>query len=195
MSRKLRQVPVRLDSRGTTQLSPADLAAILRAADSLIMSAGRTLLSKILKGSRDHKIMELKLDACPAFGYFSQLDHVAILARIDWVILNGYLTIEYNGRLPLLSYTPQGWEIERDTYSTELLKRLKELGLGKCSPDDLTFLKDKNRSLILLLLDKIADSKDPAYIHVLELWKQIEYKKVRERIQQVILVLQGTDSK
>jgi len=171
------------------------LAAILRAADSLIMSAGRTLLSKILKGSRDRRIIELKLDACPAFGYFSQLDYAAILARIDWVILNGYLTIEYDGRLPLLSYTPKGWEIERDIYSTELLKHLKELSLGKCTPGDLVFLKDKNRSLILLLLDKIADSKDPAYIHVLELWKQIEYKKVQARIQQVILALQGTDSK
>lgn len=100
MSRKVRQVPIRLDSRGTTQLSPADLAAILRASDPLIMSAARTLLSKILKGSRDRKIIDLKLDACPAFGHFGHLDHLEILARIDWAILNGYLTLEYSGRLP-----------------------------------------------------------------------------------------------
>ncbi len=192
MTRKVRQIPVKLDSRGIAQLSPADLAAILRAADELIMSGGRTLLSKILKGSRDRKIMELKLDACPAFGYFGYLDYVEILARIDWAILNEYLTLEYSGRLPLLSFTPQGWEIEKDTYSTELLKVLKGLALGKCIPDDLTFLKDKNRSLILLLLDKITQSKDPAYIHALEQWKLIDYKKVRERIQQVIQILKET---
>jgi superfamily II DNA helicase RecQ len=186
MSRNLRQVPVRLDFKGVTHLSPTDLAAILRAADPLIMSGGRTLLSKILKGSHDRKIIELKLDACPTFGYYKQLDHIDILARIDWAILNGYLTLEYSGRLPLLSYTPQGWEIEKDTYSTELLQTLKDMAVHKCRSEDCSFLKDKNRSLILLLLDKIAYSKDPTYIYVLKLWEQIEYKRVRQRIQQVI---------
>ena len=58
MSRKLRQVPVKLDSKGIAHLPAADLAAIMRAADPLIMSGGRTLLSKILKGSHDRKIIE-----------------------------------------------------------------------------------------------------------------------------------------
>ena len=191
MSRKQRQVPVRLDSKGVTHLSPEDLAAILRAADPLIMSGGRTLLSKILKGSQDRKIISLKLDACPAFGYFKQLEHTEILARIDWAILNRFLTLEYSGRLPLLAYTTQGWEIEKDTYSTELLETLKDMAVRKCASGDCVFLKDKNRSLILLLLDKIAYSKDPIYIHVLKLWEQIEYKKVRHRIQQIIQAIDG----
>lgn len=192
MSRKVVQVPVILDSKGIAQLSPEDLAAILRAADELIMSGGRTLLSKILKGSHDKKIIELKLDACPAFGRFHHLDRVEILARIDWAILNGYLTLEYSWRLPLLSFTPKGWEIEKDTYSTELLKVLKDLAIGKCTPEDCSFLKGKNRSLITILLDKIAYSKDTAYIHVLEQWEKVDYKKVRERIQKVIQILNET---
>ena len=191
MSRKQQQVPVRLDSKGVTHLSPEDLAAILRAADPLIMSGGRTLLSKILKGSHDRKIIGLKLDACPAFGYFKQLEHTEILARIDWAILNRFLTLEYSGRLPLLAYTTQGWEIEKDTYSTELLETLRDMAVRKCASGDCVFLKDKNRSLILLLLDKIAYSKDPIYIHVLKLWEQIEYKKVRHRIQQIIQAIDG----
>jgi superfamily II DNA helicase RecQ len=194
MSRKLRQVPVKLDSKGIAHLPAADLAAIMRAADPLIMSGGRTLLSKILKGSHDRKIIELKLDTCPAYGYFKQLDHIEILARIDWAILNGYLTLEYSRRLPLLLYTPQGWEIGKDTYSTELLKTLKDMAVRKCNSKDCSFLKDKNRSLILLLLDKIAYSKDPTYIYILKQWEQIEYKKVRERIQQVIQAIEGKDS-
>jgi superfamily II DNA helicase RecQ len=192
MSKKGRQVPVRLDAQGITYLSPADLAAILRAADPLIMSGGRTLLSKILKGSHERKIADLKLDACPTFGYFKQLDRIEILARIDWAILNGYITLEYSGRLPLLSYTPKGWEIEKDIYSTELLKTLKDMAVRKCNSEDFSFLKNKNRSLILLLLDKIEYSKDPTYIHVLELWQQIEYKKLRQRIQQVIETMERT---
>jgi hypothetical protein len=109
-----------------------------------------------------------------------------ILARIDWAIVNRYLAIEYSGRLPLLSYTPRGWEIEKDTYSSELLMILKAIADRKSNAEDVSFLKDKNRSLIFLLLDKIASSKDPTYIYVLRQWERIEFKKVRQRIQQVI---------
>lgn len=186
MSKKLQKVPVKLDSKGVADLSPEDLAAILRAADPLIMSGGRTLLSKILRGSHDRKIMELKLDACPAFGYFKQLAHTEILARIDWAILNRFLTLEYSGKLPLLSYTAMGWEIEKETYSKELLETLRAMADQKCSSKDCQFLKGKDRSLILLLLAKIANSRDPSYIHVLKVWEQIEYTKVRNRIQQTI---------
>ena len=149
MARKVRHIPVTLDARGTTQLSQADLVAILRGADPLIMSGGRSLLSKILKGSSARKIIDLKLDTCPSFGYFRHLTAIEILARIDWAILNGYLALEYSGSLPLLTYTPRGWEIEKDTYSDELLETLKYLASRKCTPKDLAFLKDKNRSLPL----------------------------------------------
>ena len=192
MSRKVRQVPVTLNSKGITHLPADDLQAILRAADHLIMSGGRTLLSRILKGSHERKILDLNLDTCPAFGYFKHLDYTEILARIDWVIQNGYVTIEYSGRLPLLVYTPAGWEIEKEIYSKELLKTLKEMSIRKCTSEDCLFLKGKNRSLILLLLEKLKESMDPSYIHVLRRWEQIEYKKVRQQIQLVIRALEQT---
>ena len=40
MTRKVLKVPVRLDAKGTSQVSHQDLVAILRAADPLIMSGG-----------------------------------------------------------------------------------------------------------------------------------------------------------
>jgi hypothetical protein len=191
MARKIPRVPVKLDAKGIRQLSQGDLVAILRAADPLIMSGGRTMLSKILKGSGERKVVDLKLNTCPAFGYFRNLNSKEIFARIDWTILNGYLALEYSGRLPLLTYTPQGWDIEKDTYSDELLMTIKDLASRKCEPDDLTFLKDKNRSLIWRLLEKIATSQDSSLVPALELWKEIDYKKVRERIHEVIRVLHG----
>ena len=45
-------------------------------------------------------------------------------ARVDWMILNDYLDIEYDYRLPLLVYTPRGWEIEKETYAEELFQQL-----------------------------------------------------------------------
>jgi len=176
---------VRINAKGVAELPHADLVAILRAADSLIMSGGRRLLSRILKGSREQKVLELKLDSCPSYGYFRHMSVDDILKRIDWVIQKGYMAIEYSGRLPLLVFTPSGWEIEQDTYSTELLQLLKGLSLAAVDKGDVLFLKDKNRSLIIMLLDKIEASKDPTYIAVLEQWRQIDYRKVQQKIEKV----------
>ena len=195
MSHRKERVPVRLDAEGIAELSFADLVAILRAADQLIMSGGRTLLSRILKGSRERKVLELKLDSSPSYGHYKDMSYEDILKRIDWVIQKGYLAIEYSGRLPLLVFTPAGWEIEQETYTTELLQILKEILKEPIDQSDVLFLKDKNRSLILMLLDKIEASNNSMYIPVLEQWKQIEYKKVQQRIEEVtqsILSRRGT---
>ncbi len=53
-------------------------------------------------------------------------------------------------------------------------------------PYDMTYLKDRNRGMILLLLDKVEAARDPKYIPLLEAWAQVDYKKVRERIREVI---------
>ncbi|HKM43355.1 MAG TPA: RQC domain-containing protein, partial [Limnochordia bacterium] len=67
-------------SRVRVQLTPVDemikpnddeLRCILRAADEIIMRAGRDMVAKILKGSRDKKVLEHGLDACPVYGCFS----------------------------------------------------------------------------------------------------------------------------
>ena len=49
---------------------------------------------------------------------------------------------------------------------------------------NMNYLKDKNRGLIFLLLEKVQLSKDKKYIPILEAWKEIDYKKVKQRINQ-----------
>lgn len=48
-------------------LSKDEKLAILRAADELIGAGGRSLLAKILKGSREKKVLELELDKTPVY--------------------------------------------------------------------------------------------------------------------------------
>src|SRR5512137_2802993 len=105
MGRKVRRVGVQLDSKQITSLPGDELRAILRGADDLIMQGGRSLLVKVLKGSRAQEVLKLGLDQSPVYGYYRQLSPEEILARIDWVIEAGYLDIQYDGRLPLLAYT------------------------------------------------------------------------------------------
>ena len=44
MTRKVQRVRYRLDAKGVKTLPPEEIAAILRGADGLIMSGGRTML-------------------------------------------------------------------------------------------------------------------------------------------------------
>lgn len=193
MSRRSHRVAVNLDAKGLKELSKDDLKAILRGADDIITQGGRTLLMRILRGSASKDVLDRSLDQSPAYGYFRDLPDDATLARIDWVILNGYLRIEYANRLPLLVYTPKGWEIEREIYANELLEKI-EAALKDGPPYEMAHLKDRDRGMILLLLDKVAATGNRNFIPALKTWKRVDYKKVQQRIQQTIQRLEASDS-
>ncbi len=126
MARKVYRVPVSLDSKGIKQLPDSEIALILRGADDLIGTGGRRLLAKILKGSKEKRLLELGLDKSAVYGAMNELSAEQVMARIDWLILNRYFAIEYDYRLPMLVYTRKGWEIERETYTAEMLLRLNQ---------------------------------------------------------------------
>ena len=131
-------------------------------------------------------MLELELDISPVYGFYTFLTIDQILARVDRMIVNGYLDIEYYYRLPLLHYTDRGWEIERETYAGELLHEFDEMLGSGCEQFDMNYLKDRARDMILLLLDKVETTGDKKYIPILEAWAEIDYKKVRKRIRQVV---------
>jgi hypothetical protein len=186
MPKRVQRVPVHLDAAGIRNLSFDEIRAILRGADLLIMQGGRTLLAKILKGSRSKDVIERKLNRSYAYGYFSEFSIEQITAKIDWTILQEYLEIRYDWRLPLIIYAEKGWEIEKDTISDELLNEFQIMIESISNEYDLSHLKDRPRDLIFLLLEKIRARNDPRFIPLLEAWAEIDYKKVRERIHNVI---------
>jgi hypothetical protein len=192
MGRKVHRVPVHLDSKGIEPLSESEIALILRGADELIGSGGRTLLAKILKGSKEKRLLELELHESPAYGALRELSLEQITARIDWLIINRYLRIEYNYRLPILVYTPLGWEIEKETFAAEKLARL-DRQLEEGDPDKtFAWLNDMNPQVMHRILDMITDSGDNKYIHALEQWAGNTRRKVRVRIHGILKILTGT---
>ncbi len=194
MGKKVNRVSYRLDSKGIKSLPVEDIRAIIRGADEMIMSGGRNLLVKVLKGSKAKKVLELQLDQSPVYGYFKEVKTEDILAKVDWCIENHFLRIVYDYRLPVIEYTPKGWEIEKDIYSDELLEKINEVCFTK-KYDFVLKLKDRNRELVMLLLEKIEASENSQYIPVLEAWKEIEYKKVAKRINSVIRSLEASSGK
>lgn len=186
MSRKVRRVPVSLDSRDVETLSDTEIAVILRGADELIGTGGRNILSKVLKGSREKKVLEHGLDASPAYGALRDLSLEQVLARIDWLILNGYLRIEYDYRLPILAYTGRGWEIERATFTAEQLARLDaQLAAGELD-QGVEWLNDMNPEVMHCILDDIAAAADSKYVPALRIWSGSASRKVRGHIRAVL---------
>ncbi|QHT58923.1 hypothetical protein GXP70_02330 [Paenibacillus lycopersici] len=78
-----------------------ELRAILRAADDIIAGGGRTLLSKVLKGSKERKLLELGLERNPSYGYYKDLSLEQIMDKVDQMIHTGFLQIMMSGKLPL----------------------------------------------------------------------------------------------
>ncbi len=191
MTRKKPRVQYTLDTGNLNYLPDSEIKAILRAADSLIAQGGRSLLTKVLKGSKDKKLLEYGLDKNPSYGFYSHLSLPEVTNRVDWIIMHDYLRIEYSDRLPLIVYSEKGWEIERETYADELLQKMTRL-IGKNAFSFVVSLKDKNRGMILILLEKIRMTKNPDFIPVLKAWQEIEYKKVRTAIQHVINYLNNS---
>lgn len=184
MSRSRQCVPVQVRP-SPEELSHDELLAILRGADDLVMSGGRSLLAKLLKGSCAKKSLELGLDRNPSHGYFRGLSEEKVLARIDRAIKDGLLAIEYDWRLPLLVFTERGWAIAREVRAQELFEGLRE-NTRRGPPYVVEELRDRNRSMIWRLLDLIEESRDPVFIASLQAWAEIDYRKVRRRIRQVI---------
>lgn len=189
MARKVRRVPVSLDSRDVETLTHDEIALILRGADDLIGTGGRNLLSKVLKGSRQKKVLELGLDTSPAYGALRELSLEQVLARIDWVILNGYLRIEYDYRLPILAYTNRGWAIERVTFTLEKLAQLDaQIAAGQLSRG-VEWLNDMNPEIMHDLLDRIEASGNSGYVPALQQWAHSGSRKVRTHIRAVLKAL------
>jgi hypothetical protein len=188
MTRQARIHP-HLDAKATKSLPMDEVRVILRAADAIIAVGGRTLLTKILRGSRSQDVLSRGLDQNPAYGVYRALSEEEVLARIDWTILHGYLHIVFEGRLPVLVYTHTGWGIERETYASEIIGAFDRMLASGQRPYAVSHLKDKNRELILLVLEKIQALGDRKYVPVLEDWAKLDYKKVRQRIQEVIQAL------
>jgi hypothetical protein len=189
MRRELK--PYHLHRDPTIKSLPMDeIRAILRGADPLIDLGGRSLLTKILKGSRSKDVLGHGLDSNPVHGFYKELTPEEVLARIDWTILNGYLHIVYAGKLPVLAYTPAGWAIEIEIYADEIVKGFDDL-LASCErPFDLLYLKDRHRGMVFRVLEKIQQSGDRKYLPILEDWERLDYRKVRGKIRRVIQCLE-----
>ena len=184
MARNRKKVEFQLNSGAVVDLPMEDIKVILRAADELINTGGRNMLVKILKGSKDKKLLEHELDQCPVYGYYHDLKQEEISARVDWMLKEDYLRISYSGRLPMLIFSEKGWEIEKETFAEELFQRLRK-DAEKNEFSVVNEMEHVNRQGITDLLEKVRQRGDSSFIPQLDIWKAGAVKKVKTHIESV----------
>lgn len=188
MSRRNDKVYYRLNNiKDVEEPTIDEVKAILRAADEIIYSGGRSILAKILKGSRDKNILKYNLQECPSYGYFHNKTIDEITELIDWMILKDYLNIDYNGRLPMIVFSNKGWEIYKPVYANELYERILNVNEDDSISGLIEQLKQTNREVIIILLNNIGESKNIGCIRFLEKWKETEVKKVSKMINDALM--------
>ena len=112
-----------------------------------------------------------------------------ITRRIDWMIEERYLAVEYDYRLPLLKYTALGWAIERDIYAAELLGRLdREIEQG-VQARDIRWLSERHPQVLELVVERISRSGDRKYLPFLRRWKDKASRRLSRQIKKAIEAL------
>ncbi|QNO14080.1 DNA helicase II [Alkalicella caledoniensis] len=192
MSRRQPRVRYELsDIKGVNPPSDKEIKVILRAADEIIYTGGRAMLAKILKGSKDKNILEHRLQDCPSYGFYSSKTIAEVTQLVDWMIINRYLEIDYNGRLPMIVFSKMGWELYKPVYAEELYENIVKVNANDDTDMLVEQLKKTNRQVVLILLDKISESKNIGVIRFLENWKETEVKKVRAGINKAIKMIKS----
>ena len=169
-------------------LSIDEINQILRASDEVIGLGGRTMIAKILKGSRDKKLLELNLDRCPVYGCFKMIKMEDIMRRIDWMLFNQYLLIDYRGDLPMIVFSDKGWETYKPIYVDEIYQLMVLSDLDSYA-SMIDRLNKTNREVIEMLLNRISESKNSELLPLLIQWKSRQVKKVRDEIDHTIKIL------
>ena len=177
MSKKIRRVPVILDAGNVTDIPDNEIKMIMRGADEMISVAGRSMLVKLLKGSKDKKILELGLDKCPAYGFYKNFKAEEVSNRVDWCIKHDYLRIIYAYRLPVIIFSPKGWEIEKETYAQELYGRLvKDIKLK--NKKTVKEMEKVHRDVKFRIAEIAGEQAPIEMVEILDLWKSKEVKKI-----------------
>ena len=187
-----KKIGYELDQGEIKELSHEEIAIILRCADDIIARGGRSMLTRILKGSKDKIILQYDLQKSPVYGVYHDKTLKDITHMIDWCIIHYYLEIEYNGRLPKLVYSLEDWKIEKVSYAKEWYDKFKKMSQNQSvQKNELLKLLNVNRQIVMLLLDMIEKNHDVDMVDLLLIWKESEVIKVKRAIDCVLRSLEN----
>ncbi|RDY70531.1 superfamily II DNA helicase, partial [Halobacillus trueperi] len=76
-----------------TPLTHKEIKIILDTADWIIARGGRSQLAKILKGSKEKKLLEFDLDESPGYGFYKNEKLEDVTKKINWMIKRDFIEL------------------------------------------------------------------------------------------------------
>ena len=88
------------------------LSGVARVERRFPSGLGTTLVVRMLHGSREQRVQQLRLDGLSTYGIMRDTDRMKIREYIDVLVEQGYLT-QTTGSFPVLQTTSRAWEVLR----------------------------------------------------------------------------------
>lgn len=162
--------------------TPEEHESILRGAWQVAAMGGRHQLSLVLKGSKERAVLKHGLDRSPVYGSLRDRTLEQIEARIDTLIRQGELRIEYFGKLPLIVLTPETWQRVRPWAHRYECQLAAAAGDARTLTKILEGWKNRRREEQLQLLEALTSTELEGARRVLEAWHAVAGKEMREKI-------------
>jgi hypothetical protein len=178
---------------GPVELSVEEERAIFSVLDAAVYAAGRTSVMMALRGSKAQKVKRLGLEDVPGHGFFAGWSEEEVMAKIDTCFHRGWLRFERTREgLPLIGYTDEGLakakEFVMERWMEELRGQVGAVAAGKALK--LSFLMaenpQRNHDTVFLLIERLAGELDTGWLPMLRAWAELETKRVRARLREVI---------
>jgi hypothetical protein len=187
-----------IELTGPVDLLPEEERAIFSVLDVAVYSAGRTSVMMALRGSKAQKVERLGLVDVPGHGFFAGWSEEDVMAKIDTCFHRGWLRFDRTREgLPLIGYTDEGL-VKAKGYAMELwLKELRgqvaAVAAGKALKLSFSIKESpqRNHDTVFLLIERLAAEADAAWLPMLRAWAEVETKRVRARLREVIGRVEG----
>jgi hypothetical protein len=156
---------------------------ILRGASEIAAKGGRAQLALLLKGSKDKKLLKHQLNHSPVYGKLSFLTIQEIEDRIDHLIRNDELEIEFFGDLPLILLSDSAWERVRPWSNDSECRQAA--AAGERALNEILFQwRNRPRHEQLHLLEAVTSLDRESAQRILRAWHNVAGKEVRARIEE-----------
>jgi hypothetical protein len=154
-------------------------------------------LALALRGSRSKRVLQHDVESALGYGFYAGVPEAEVIARIDALIADGVLCIEYHDGFPLLGYTERGLQLAMRFAAEQWLEALRvqvpavAAGGRLVLPPVLATIQGRNQATVLLLAEKIALAADSTWLPLLRAWSALETRRVRGKLAPIIAALEG----
>lgn len=153
-----------LEQRDITLEAQKILSAVIRVERQYRSGLGVALIVRMLRGSRDQRVLQLGLDKLSTYGIMSGVDRMQIRAYIDCLVEQGYLCVE-GLDYPVLRTTQRARRVlfqgERVTYIAKRQNAAERIPKGKPDAPTDPSLLERLRSVRTKLA---SEGGVPAYV-------------------------------